>query len=207
MRQVAGIWLPDGDRHFDQHLVAGPFIDSKGTYQHRKYAAALVHVGRRNLAVDIGGHVGLWSRVMARDFARVVAFEPLAAHRECFALNAPGVELRPFAVGKSAGRAKVKMPHDNTGSAHVGGSGEDCEVVTYDLTGVDFLKIDVEGYETDVLLGGEDAIRADKPVICIEQKPGNAERYGRGRWDAVGLLKDWGAREVAVISGDHILVW
>jgi FkbM family methyltransferase len=71
----------------------------------------------------------------------------------------------------------------------------------------DFIKIDVEGYEHDVILGAEKFINACKPVMVVEQKPGNSERYGRPRGSAVELLKSWGATEVWSMSGDHCMRW
>jgi hypothetical protein len=43
--------------------------------------------------------------------------------------------------------------------------------------------------------------------MIVEQKPSQAERYGRGRWDAIKLLQSWGMRQEAEFGGDHILVW
>lgn len=210
MREVLGIWLPDGDDHFPAQLAAGPVVGGKATYQWKKYQAALKHVGRRLHAVDIGGHVGLWSRVMAMDFANVTAFEPVKAHRECFELNAPDVPVLPYALGAKAGTVWIATPAGNTGNAHISEAGEECKVLTLDsvaLDPIDFLKVDVEGFEYDVLVGGEQTIRRDRPVIVVEQKPGHAQRYGRGQWDAVGLLLSWGMRQADVISGDHVMVW
>lgn len=212
MKQVLGIWLPDGDEHFKSQLPAGPVVGGKATYQYKKYLAALRCVEVRNHAVDIGGHVGLWSRVMAMDFQKVTAFEPLAAHRECFARNveAANVTLHPLAVGAAAGTIQIMMPADNTGNSHVGECGEECQVIRLDDAGldkIDFLKIDVEGFEYEVLIGGESTIKDHRPVVVVEQKRNNAERYGRGQWDAVKLLKSWGMKEAEVISGDHIMIW
>lgn len=213
MKKVCGIWLPDGDQHFKDQLPHGPVIRGKATYQYRKYAAALKYVRVMDHAVDVGGHVGLWSRVMSYDFNKVTAFEPLEAHRQCFVHNVPNIHnvtLLPYAVGATAGTTKIHMPADNTGHAHVLHEGEECEVVTLDsmtLDRIDFLKIDVEGFEFSVLCGAEETIKRDRPVIIVEQKPDNAERYGQDRYDAVKLLKDWGMREAEIISGDHIMVW
>lgn len=210
MKQVLGIWLPDQDTHFAPQLGASPLVAGKATYQLKKYRAALKYVDCCRHAVDVGGHVGLWSRVMSMDFDRVTAYEPLAAHRECFKLNAPDADLFPYAVGSRPGSVHVHMPVDNTGHAHVLGSGEEARMVRLDdmdLAPVDLLKIDVEGFEYDVLLGAEELVRQDQPVVVVEQKRGNAERYGRRQWDAVELLKSWGMREEQVISGDHIMVF
>lgn len=64
MKQVHGIWFPDGDEHFEKQLREAPVVYGAKTYQYKKYVKALAHVSRRMFALDIGGHVGLWSRVM-----------------------------------------------------------------------------------------------------------------------------------------------
>lgn len=221
MKEIRGIWFPDGDDHFADQLAGGPLVDGKGTYQWKKYQLALPYVKNRGHALDVGGHVGLWSRVMAMDFETVTAIEPMSALRECFARNVPdSVKLLPYAVGDRPGRAWLGFPTNNTGNARVASVGgeiyettdksELVEVVTIDglgLSSVDFLKIDVEGYEFEVITGAEQTIRSYKPVMIVEQKPAQAERYGRGRYDAVGLLKSWGMKQAVEIGGDHIMVW
>jgi FkbM family methyltransferase len=213
MKQIRGIWFPDGDTHFQAQLAASPLVAGKGTYQFAKYQAALRHVRRRDHAVDVGAHVGLWSRLMAMDFAKVTAFEPLAEHRECFARNLEGasnVNLHPFALSDRLERLSIHMPADNTGHAHVRKDGESVLAVPLDsqkCAGIDLLKIDVEGFELQVVTGAEQTIRSHRPVIVIEQKPNNAERYGNGRLDAVRLLKSWGMKEAQVLKGDHIMVF
>lgn len=212
MRQVRGIWLPDGDVHMAEQIESpgNPMFLGKGTYQRNKYLAAMKRVRRRGHAVDVGANVGLWSRLMVLDFALVTAIEPIAEHRECFVRNVDGAIMLPVAVGALPGQARIIVPSEHVMSAYVADEGEFVEVVTLDSLGlgpVDFLKIDIEGYEYECLLGGEQTIREARPVIILEQKPGHAERYGRDQWDAVRLLEAWGMREVDVINGDHIMVW
>ena len=74
-------------------------------------------------------------------------------------------------------------------------------------TAIDFIKMDVEGFEYFVLRGGEKTIREHRPVMIVEQKPGRAEKYSLNQYDAKVLLEAWGAREVERISGDHIFTW
>lgn len=210
MKLVRGIWFPDGDSHFEAQLEANPLIDGRGTYQYRKYMAARDLVSYRRHAVDVGAHVGLWSRVMARDFDRVTALEPLSAHRECFERNVEGATLLPYAAGAHGGDVRVRMPPDNTGNAHIDDLGENVRMVTLDsldLDPVDLLKIDVEGFERAVVEGAEQTIRRNQPVVVVEQKPKHAERYGWRQLDAVVFLKDLGMVQLAVLSGDYIMAW
>jgi FkbM family methyltransferase len=213
MKEIRGIWFPDVDTHFAPQIAASPMVDGRGTYQYRKYQEALKHVEARRHAVDVGAHVGLWSRVMLIDFNHVTAFEPLPAHLECFEANIgddPMMTLHRCAVSDVDGSLSIQMPADNTGNAHVGKDGHEVEAKpldAFDLSEVDLLKIDVEGWEHRVVIGAEETIRRERPVVVVEQKPGHAERYGVGQWDAVKLLQSFGMRQVAVISGDHVMVW
>lgn len=221
MKEIRGIWFPDHDEHFAEQLAGGPLVDSKGTYQWKKYQMALPYVRTRAHALDVGAHVGLWSRVMARDFVCVTAIEPMPALRDCFIRNVPGsVMLYPFAVGSRRGQARIGFPTDNSGNARVAeldgkefeasSTPETVEVYTIDglvLPHTDLIKIDVEGFEFEVVAGAEETIRKHRPVMIVEQKPNQAERYGRGRHDAVKLLQSWGMKQAKEIGGDHIMVW
>lgn len=211
MKKVRGIWLPSSDEHLAHEIALpiNPLVGGKGTYQMNKYRAAHALCGSVRHAVDVGANVGLWSRLMVMDFERVTAIEPIAKHRACFERNVSGAALLPVALGSQPGTARISVPPAHVASAYVSDEGEAVDVVTLDsldLDEVDFLKIDIEGFEYEAIVGGEWTIRDSRPVIVIEQKPGNAERYGRGQWDAVNLLKQWGFREAHVIGGDHIMV-
>lgn len=219
LQEIRGMWFPATDTHLkDQlHLPENPLVGSRGTYQYKKYTRALHHVKRRGHAVDIGAQVGLWSRVMALDFKRVTCFEPLPIHIECWKKNMRqvlNVELHQTALDVKAGELVLNTPPETTGNTHVAvGSEAGIKVVanaldSYDLRDIDFLKIDVEGFELPVLLGGEITIRREKPTIIIEAKPnGNAELQGYGRFDAINMLKSWGGQVAWEIGGDYLVVW
>lgn len=220
MKQVRGVWLPDGDDHFAYHLEQGPEFAGAGTYQFRKILAALRHCegGPCRVAVDVGAHVGLWSRVLARHFGLVHAFEPLAHLRECLDANVAdceNVRVHPVAVSNAAGVIRMRIVEDNTGNCCVATLTESrttpVEAITLDdrtdLADLDFLKIDVEGWELYVVEGGRRLITETRPIIVVEQKPGNAERYGIGQRDAVKRLESWGASVLWEKAGDVCLGW
>lgn len=214
MKTVHGIYLPSGDTHFDT------MIAPNGTYQLKKFNKAMEFVRNRDIALDIGAHVGLWTRVMSPKFSEVYCFEPMTEHRECWEKNTRGlvnVTMFPLALSDKPEQLPMTMPVNNTGHTHVARHDEPVtetvEAVTLDsikLPGsgkIDFVKIDVEGFETAVVKGGEQTLRRHRPVIIIEQKPnGNAEAQGYRQKDALRLLLQWGFKQVAEISGDHILV-
>jgi FkbM family methyltransferase len=215
MKVVRGIALPDTDTHFASMIDAGPMVGGKGTYQLAKLQPAVALCKRRGLAIDIGAHVGLWSRVLAGMFEKVIAFEPVPEHIECFKANIAGqdnVTLHPWAVGASEGSIQIARTAGNSGNCRVDESGDVaahcCMIDKVHLGGepVDFIKIDVEGSELFVVQGALETITTDWPVIVCEQKPGNAERYGLGQTDAVKLLCKWGYKVAWEKVGDYCLV-
>jgi FkbM family methyltransferase len=216
MKEIRGMWFPDYEEHLQQHLATGPLVDGRGTYQYHKYDAAVKKMTRFRHAVDIGAHVGLWSRVMSLDFERVTAFEPCSAHIECFVRNLAdydNVTLHECALDEKARTVNMIATSDNSGNTHVATNGQGGEEVTavpldsFALEQVDFIKIDVEGYELPVILGGEQTIRQQTPFIVIEQKPGLHNRYGNSRFAALDQLKRWGAKTVWNIGGDYLVRW
>ena len=69
------------------------------------------------------------------------------------------------------------------------------------LTEVDFIKIDCEGYEENVLRGAVETIERDRPVIIVEQKRDMATaRFGLEPLGAVKFLQSLGYK---VAAGDQ----
>lgn len=219
MKNILGMWFPDTETHLEQQvLLHNPIVEGRGTYQYRKYAAALPWVIKKGHAVDIGAQIGLWSRVMAINFDKVTAFEPLPDHQQCFEMNMKHaldkVTLHKCALTDAPGFLKMNMPPKNTGNTHVAVEGEAGVEVpartldSFKLTDIDFMKIDVEGYELPVVKGAKNTILSQRPTIVIEQKPGGqAERYGRRQYDAVDLLKAWGGTVRWDLGGDLLVTW
>ena len=89
MKKINGIYLPDDDTHFESHLANGKIYQGKGTYQFGKLSVAVnqVSTDNRKVALDIGAHVGTWSRVLSYLFDTVIAFEPNQANYDCLVEN------------------------------------------------------------------------------------------------------------------------
>lgn len=215
MIKIDGWYFPDGESHLPQWMAnqkVRMFLNGRAAYQGQKQQAVLDLCARRRTAVDVGGHIGLWSFNLAHDFDQVHAFEPVAAHRDCFQKNVldimKNVELHACALGDSEGMVSIRTEPTSSGDSRVNGPG-DIPLHTLDsfaLSQVDLIKIDTEGFELFVLRGAEELLARQKPVVIVEQKPGHAQKYGLGETDAVPYLVSLGYRVAKEMAGDFILV-
>ena len=219
MKFVDSWWFPDHEQHLPQWMAtpkARMIINGRPAYQGKKQLAALAAVGllgrgAPRTAVDVGGHIGLWSYNLAPAFQQVLAFEPVAEHRACFEKNvtAPNVGLFAFALGATEGSVSIHTAPTSSGDSWVKGAG-DIPMRTLDsfpIEGVDFIKIDCEGYEENVLRGAVETIKRDRPVIIVEQKRDMAtSRFGLEPLGAVHFLLKLGYRQQQELSGDYLMV-
>ncbi len=141
------------------------------------------------VAVDAGANIGFVSVPLANWLkpkgGTVIAFEPqrMLFYALCgtAALNdLANLQVRNMAVGSRPGVLRVPpqdygKPHD-FGQVSLKGqegavSGEPVEIVRIDDLGLDrldFLKIDVEGMEVDVLEGARASLERHRPVCWVE---------------------------------------
>lgn len=221
MIRYKGLVLPAGEGHLvDWMERAGQQVAGKPAYQLTKYQAALARLpaARRHHAVDVGAHAGLWTRVMAHDFERVTAFEPVKAHLDCLFENIAdraNVQVRARALGAEPGHVRMHArtvgSTGDTGVARVGEAGGPAvpleRLDDQGFAELDLLKIDNEGYEYFVVQGGQETIRRCRPVVIVEQKPGLGARYGLRDRQAVEALESLGMLLLEEISGDFIMGW
>ncbi|HVQ43746.1 MAG TPA: FkbM family methyltransferase [Candidatus Saccharimonadia bacterium] len=198
----------DYDRKM-QKILAAP-----EPYQGDRLARALPFCRQRRHALDVGANIGLWTIQLVAVFEWITAFEPhpdsVIALRENV-INRPSVKVSSVAIGNLNGIAyldNLKHPFgSHISPADVRGEVE-IDMRTLDdfkLTQVDFIKIDVEGFETFVVEGGEETIRRDRPVIVVEQK--HESRYGLEQRATVTMLEKWGATVEWKIKHDFCMRW
>lgn len=221
MFEHQGIWLPDGEKHFPEWMSRhGELVDGKGTYQIRKWRACLPWIKEWRVAVDVGGHVGLWAMHMAKRFSCVHAFEPMAPFRDCFARNVTAANVVLYGMPLAEAYQPVSMAYDpaDSGGTHVDLRGRAAAMSGrplqawpldhFDLADVDFIKIDCEGFEERVLRGARQTLERCRPCVIVEQKQHKLQaNYMIKGTPAVDLLVAMGAKVRAEISGDYILSW
>lgn len=206
MKQVQGWWLPDEESHIEEYFKS---INAPA-YQPLHQQNAVKYCQQFRTAVDIGAHVGLWAQGLTDKFDKVICFEPNPEFAEILLINAPKVSLvHQYALGEQEGFVQLEIEPENTGSTHIArgatGSIPMKPLDHFDLSDVDFVKIDVEGYELEVVRGGYETFKRNSPVIIVEQKP----RYvipEQGSHAAVKfLLKELNYRVIDKVVDDWIL--
>lgn len=158
---------------------------------------------------DVGANFGYYALVLAEGLQRrceVHAFEPTPATfrrlGEHIALNGMGdvVHAHQLALSDEPGRASMCQPRSgNSGAAYAElGSGEvpvstlDSFVRERTLSRLDFVKIDVEGFEERVLRGGVHTLRTLRPVLLLEVQPVTLQRAGSSVARIFELLQTMG---------------
>jgi FkbM family methyltransferase len=206
LKEVNGIWLPDHEAHLLHYAENGK--KGEWTYQANKLLKALEYVKNTRVAIDVGGHCGLWSKELVKVFDKVIAFEPVAEHRECFIRNVRGdYELHPVALGDKLGLVSMHTTSGQSGDTWIEGDGDIPVTLLdeYNIQGVDFIKLDCEGYELFALKGGEQMLKREHPVIIVEQKPGRGKKFGLNDTAAVTYLESLGYKLQKEMAGDYIL--
>jgi|TARA_B110000967_G_C18724624_1_gene479435 FkbM family methyltransferase len=216
MYQAHGWFFADQDTHFSHMIEKNIKKGGPAAYQEPVRKKSLEFVSDYGVAVDIGANVGLWSRDLAIKFARVIAIEPVVEFQECLRRNVPmeNIEVWPFALGTEDTTIDMIITEGNTGHSHINkdsvGSGkvEMKRLDSLDFDRIDYMKIDCEGYEMQILKGGENTLRTHQPIIVVEQKLHTDTGITKEtQYGCVDLLKSWGARELGRVRNDCILGW
>jgi FkbM family methyltransferase len=154
--------------------------------------------------VDVGAHGGQMSRMFARLAPRgtIHAFEPAAYARSvlgaALALRGPRfIRVWPYALSDGEGELVISTPIKKSsalgfGLAHVAAEGEtgrfrretvrattlDTFVAEQKLARIDFIKVDIEGWELRFLRGAEGAIARFRPHLFVEVSASTLARAG-----------------------------
>ena len=214
MHQAHHWWFPDQDTHFAKMLSRNIAKGGQAVYQEPVRRASIPYCKKHDVAIDIGANVGLWTRDLCQFFQQVHAIEPVADFRDCLRKNVPATNLNIYdcALGVENSMIDMIITPDNTGHSHVdpasfGRGGIQMKTLdSMDLPPTDYIKIDCEGYEHNIILGGENYIKACRPVIVVEQKF-HKDTGIVDNGEAVELLLSWGAQVFRQVKHDLIMGW
>ena len=220
MKKHKSWYLPDTEQHFVQQMdeknidgyqIEGRQLILKNLFDLQNFEP--------KLAIDIGANVGFWTKDFCETFDKVVAFEPIASNVECLEKNVPNtnLEIKAYALGDKEETKDIFFPQNgNSGSPTFSESNivDDSvmEKVPTKIKTLDkelhnlpdeqarncFIKIDVQGYEKEVLAGAHNFISNYRPIICIEirktRKRHKWNEFFRNKYgyrSLMNLKKEW----------------
>ncbi len=218
MKKIREYYIPETDIHFIKYL------EQFEHYQEAQRNRALSHVKNWRLAIDIGANIGLWSKDLSHFFDNLICFEP---NKFCIDYLKKNIDLNKSTInscalgsknetkdllihstnsGASSFINKTKTGYDNKsnpiyGEFSVETKTLDVEVKKLDnfnYTNIDFIKIDVQGFELEVLEGAIKTLDNNDPILCIEEDSPNDSK-------SLKFLEDHNYEIVDIINKEHIL--
>jgi FkbM family methyltransferase len=169
---------------------------------------------------DVGANAGMVTLPVSKlvgQTGMVYSFEPIPETFDKLKSNVSvnslaNVELYPFALGERSCLGEAGFEDTgNSGTTAIlpGKDGTGIRIEPLDdlyLAGkikrLDLIKIDVEGFEYNVLLGAAKVIEQFKPILFIEFNTALIQRIGNDPACLVKMLYDWGYRLFDASSGE-----
>lgn len=171
------LFLPDYETDFVQRRI----FKNRNFWERNALAVASQFIPDNGVVIDAGGYVANHAIYFAKicHASKVYSFEPQHNVADVFERNVELndamkiVQLYRCALGSRFTRVRVRSVMDGTSAAtsfEYSKTGNIyCQTIdSFNLSKVDFIKVDVEGMETDVLLGGKRTIDKFRPPIWVE---------------------------------------
>lgn len=139
-----------------------------------------------DVVIDAGANLGIFSIFAAQKIGlsgKVYAFEPIFSTREFLMKSVrlnqiKNIRVERFALGDFGGKINFSLDDESSGNASAffkrGENKETVQQITLDtfifknnIQKVNFIKVDIEGMERNLLAGAETTIKKFKPRIAI----------------------------------------
>jgi FkbM family methyltransferase len=167
---------------YNTDSIIGASLYYYGEYTEQEIMLLRNFMNSEYVVYDVGANIGVHTVAFAKQNKHVYAFEPNVLNYRLLKMNSiadNNITLIDKAVGKTAGTAKIEefslTKMGNFGECKISDTGQDCDMVSIDelvktkqILPPNIVKIDVEGYEWEVLQGMDDTIRNNLPVIFYE---------------------------------------
>jgi len=217
MKKIRDYYIPANDIHFIEYL------NQFEHYQEAQRNRALSHVENWGFAIDIGANIGLWSKDLSNYFDKLVCFEP---NPNCinyleknirnqtttiysFALGSKeenkNLFIHPVNSGASSFVDNTKVGIDKDSRPVYGSFPKETQKInvnikkldSFNFKKIDFIKIDVQGYEFEVLKGAEITLSTNNATICIEEDSPKDSK-------TISYLESLNYKLIDIINKEHI---
>lgn len=147
------------------------------------------HLKKGSVFIDIGANIGQHSLFASRvvgNTGKVISFEPVKRLYNQFKKsieinNLSNIEAFNFGCGDKEEELEIYLNQENMGASSIIGDNkkngsESIKIIVpddilFNEDKIDFIKIDVEGYEYHVLLGLDKTLNKHHPTLLVEYTP------------------------------------
>jgi len=168
-------WYRSDDKFIGQRIALGKY---------EKYEAAILmsQINSNSVCVDVGANIGYYALLMALKAKKVYAIEP---DKDCFEILKKNVKENNLKnvvllnIGASDKKEKKYLMRDekNQGNSKINDkNGETILTRTLDNMlineqKISLIKVDTQGWETQVIEGTKKIIKRDRPTLFLEYTP------------------------------------
>lgn len=192
---------------------------NSGIYERQETALIKRLLKPDDIFVDVGAHIGYYTVVAAEILTRgeAIAYEPEVNNFELLEKNTEdynNIKTLPVAIGSESGVRKLYVSEKNTGDHRLYATPNDeryangIQIISLDdsllpiINRINFLKIDTQGFEIEVLMGGKGIIKNSPNInILIEYSPALLRLAGHSPGELIGMLIDMGFHIYQKVNG------
>lgn len=217
-------WVDSSDTYYKVRLKAGQ-------YQSKNWDFAQTILPKFRNCIDIGSNNACNAIHYAERFEWVECFEPTPLAQDLWQNTVKdnataNVTLHPYALAECEKDSEIVIHLHNSGHNHIENLDKPrwtgthwternqekkrtketqpikCKTLdSFDFEHVDFIKIDVEGYEWYVLQGGEQTIMRERPLLQLEIVANQTRKFGYWAEQMIDWLRERNYRVLSKTRG------
>lgn len=211
-KQFSGITILEKDKALER-AVKSQKLDNILDYEKDNIDLAISYCDKKRCAIDIGASYGIISNRLALNFNNVKSFEIVNDIRHCLKINISNFQLEHVTVydcglGEKEQLVAIEYAEGKTTKTHVKQAPGNFLIKPLDsfcFENVDFIKMDVEGFEAFVIAGAIETIKKYKPVILYERKE-HSSRYDKEKNNVLDTLSNLGYKELEYVGSKNALI-
>lgn len=170
-------------------------------------SVGVVRDAKSGVFLDIGANIGVYSIALAKEFGKILSYEPHPVIHQLLKINThinklENIEIFDFGLAKSDCEAELwEGDSENFGAASIvrnSGVGRHykiklrnaCDAIEYATKmPIAFIKMDVEGYESEIIEGLGALLKKQLPVVAFEANDSNDNQIVIEQLRALGYVK------------------
>ena len=168
-------------------------------------------VSHRVTMIQAGGNCGVYVKQYAELFETVYTFEPDPTNFHCLQQNVQDAHVHKVqaCLGESPGHVGLYTQGKNAGGYYINSSHGPLEMRTVDslqLDSCNLIHLDIEGYELPALRGSVETIKRHHPVIALEYKDNQAQRYNYSLYQLEEFLSAMDYKFISQEQDDRVYI-